>query len=100
MAFARVSTYEFPADRLDEATPAFEEATTNLRGMEGITEALFLVDRNEGKAITITLWESEEALRATEEQANQMRQQTAGSAGMTISSVEPYEVALEFGPRR
>jgi len=58
---------------------------------------MLLVSPDTGKAITITFWESEEALRATEQQANQTRQQAAGSAGMEIVNVEAYEIALEFG---
>lgn len=94
MPYARVSTYEFSADRLDEARPAFEEATQNLQGMEGITEALFLVDRSEGKAMTITFWESEDALRRSEEQAEQIRQRGAASGGGQITGVTRYEIAL------
>ncbi len=94
MAYARVSTYEFPADRVDEARPAFEEATRNLRQMQGITEALFLVDRNEGKAMTITIWESEEALRASEAQADEIRRRGAEAGEGQITGVTRYEIAL------
>ncbi len=94
MAYARVSTYEFEADRLDEARPAFEEATKNLGQMQGITEAMFLVDRAEGKAITITIWESEEALRASEQPAEEVRQRGAASGGGQITGVARYEIVL------
>ncbi len=94
MAYARVSAYEFPADRVDEARPAFEEATRNLEQMQGITEALFLVDRTEGKAITITIWESEEALRASEQAADEIRQRGAAAGGGQITGVSRYEIVL------
>ncbi len=96
---ARVSFYDMAGASRDDAVTAFEGVRAALEEMQGNQGGLLLVNPDGGKAITITLWESEEALRASEEQANQMRQQAAGSAGMTISSVEPYEVALEFGPR-
>jgi heme-degrading monooxygenase HmoA len=65
--------------------------------MPGNQGALLLVSPEHGKALTITFWESEAALQATDQQAGQARQQAAGSAGMTITGVEAYEVALEFG---
>ena len=97
--YARVSFYDMAGASRDDAVRGFEGALAALEEMQGNQGGLLLVNPDGGKAITITLWESEEALRTSEEQANQMREQAAGSAGVTISSVEPYEVALEFGPR-
>jgi hypothetical protein len=47
----------------------------------------------------ITLWESEEAMRATEEEANQLRAQIAEVAKATIVNVETYEVGVSPGQR-
>jgi hypothetical protein len=44
----------------------------------------------------MTLWSSEEAAQASAEQAKQMRSDAAGGAGMSIGSVETYEVALQI----
>jgi flagellin-like hook-associated protein FlgL len=38
--------------------------------------------------------ESEEAMRATEEEANQLRAEIANAANATIESVETYEVGV------
>jgi hypothetical protein len=46
-----------------------------------------LVDRGSGKALTMTLWESEEAMRASEEEANQFRTEIAEA---TPSSTPPW----------
>jgi hypothetical protein len=94
MPHARVSTYEFPTDRVDEAVPAFEEALGELDPMEGITEALLLVDRNSGKAMTITIWESEQALVGSEQEADEIRQRAASSPGGQVTDVARYEIAL------
>ncbi len=94
MAYARVSTYQFPAEQADQAAPAFEDAIENLQEIEGVTDALLLVDRNSGKAITITVWESQDALTASEQQADEIRQRGAASGGGEIAGVERYEVAL------
>ncbi len=94
MAHARVSTYEFPPDRIEEARGQFENAAEPLRQMEGVTEILLLVDPSSGKAITITFWESEDALRASEQGADEVRQRAVTAGGGEITSIERYEIAL------
>jgi heme-degrading monooxygenase HmoA len=92
--FARISSYQLPADQADQAVQAFNTAINPLRQLDGAKGAYFLLDRSSGKALTITLWQSEEALGASEEAANKLRSDAAGSAGGTVQSVERYEVAL------
>jgi heme-degrading monooxygenase HmoA len=89
--FARVSTY-----RMDDPTrlvARFEGVTSPLEEMAGFAGAYFLVDRDGGQAVSITLWESEETLHAGVEQANQMRRDAAAGVAL-IESVDQYEVAL------
>ncbi len=97
--YARVSFYEMGNASRDDAVRAFEQATGPVEEMEGNEGGMLLVSPSGDKAITVTLWESEQALRNTEAQANRVREQAAGSSGMTIREVEPYEVAFEFGKR-
>jgi hypothetical protein len=52
-----------------------------------------LVDRDSGKSITITLWESEDALRASEERADTLRRDIATAGDEEITGVKrgsPY----------
>ena len=93
--FARVSRYEAPADQVDQAIQGFEAATGSLRQMEGIQRAYLLVDRTSGKALTITVWDSEESMRATEQAANQLRSQAMGASGGSVLEVESYEVVTQ-----
>ncbi len=53
-----------------------------------------LVDRHSGKTLGITFWESEEAMRASEEVANRLREESAEAGSGTIAGVERYEVGL------
>jgi hypothetical protein len=62
-----------------------------LDGFEGV---YYLVDRESGKALTIILWESEEAMRASEEEADRLRSVSAESASATVQDVERYEVGI------
>ncbi len=94
---ARLSFYDTGGASKDEIANAFEQAGSAVEQMQGNQGGMLLVSPEGQKAITITLWGSEDDLRATEGQADQIRQQAAEGASMTIRSVESYEVALEFG---
>jgi hypothetical protein len=57
--------------------------------------AILLVDRQSGEAVAITLWEDEQALRATEESANALRADAAEQMGAAQApTVGRYEVAI------
>jgi heme-degrading monooxygenase HmoA len=94
---ARVSFYDVTGGQADDVVTAFQSAQNDVEQMQGNQGGMLLVDREGKKAITITFWDSEDDLRATAEQANQVRQQAADSAAMSIVSVEAFEVAMEFG---
>lgn len=93
--FARVSTFEGSPDQLDEGTRyARENVLPSARQDAGWKGVISLVDRNTGKALTITLWDSEQAMRATEQDADKLRSDIASSSRATIKGVERYEVAI------
>ena len=91
--FARVGTYDQGGD---EVVEGFQGQTDALRQLDGFKGAYFLVDREGGKAMTVTLWESREALEASAERAKQMRSEATGQAGASTVSVDTYEVAIEL----
>jgi heme-degrading monooxygenase HmoA len=62
--------------------------------MDGFKGMIALGDRQSGKTIGITFWESEEAMRASEEAANRLRDESTEASGETIADVERYEVSL------
>jgi heme-degrading monooxygenase HmoA len=93
--FARVSRYSGDAARL---RAGFESATSELEQLEGFSKAYFLTDAEHGRGMSITLWETQEALSASAERAHQMRTQATRPADATIESVESYEVVLTVEP--
>lgn len=94
-AAARVSSLEGPTDQLDESVRNAREAILpKARQLAGWKGAIGLGDRTSGRVKLITLWESMEALRASEQQADQLRQQTADAGGQRIAGVDRYEVAV------
>ncbi len=92
---ARVSSLEGSADQIDEsAQKAREETLPKARELAGFKGAIGLADRESGRVKLITLWESADALRATEEQADRLREQAAEAGGQRITGVDRYEVAV------
>jgi heme-degrading monooxygenase HmoA len=89
--FARVSRYSGDADRL---AAGFESVSGRLEQLEGFTQAFFLTDRDNARAMSITLWESEAALQASAEAAQGLRADASGPADASIEAVESYDVPL------
>lgn len=93
--YARVSTYTGASDEIDEAIRQVRENTLpKLMQLDGYKGAYFLVDRQNGKSLAVTLWESEEAMSASEEAANSLRSEVADALGTQMVGVERYEVAV------
>ena len=93
--FARVSTYR--AADADKLLGGFQSVTGPLEQMDGFSQAFFLVDRSSGKAMSITMWESEQAMSASVAKADELRKQGSEAGGGSIESVEQYEVGLTVG---
>jgi hypothetical protein len=94
---ARISNFTTPTDAIDEM---FANAEQNIlpeaREIDGWKGAIGLVDRRTGASKLITLWESTEALHASELLATELRERSAQHAGGTIGSIERFEVPLMF----
>jgi heme-degrading monooxygenase HmoA len=97
--YARVNTIEGSPDRMDDLTTHIQEQTMpQLRQMEGFEGFVALGDRQSGRVLGVAFWESEEALRATEEALSGVRSGAAEAAGGTLASVERYEVLFNEAP--
>lgn len=96
--YARISRFGMSADP-GAARPAAEDVLPALRAMDGFRGVISLVDQAGGEGVTITLWESDDAMRASEAKADEMRQEMAAAAGDDIRSVERFEVeAIHLEP--
>jgi heme-degrading monooxygenase HmoA len=66
--FARIGTWQGSADELERwIARGREHVKPSIQQDPGLSAAYWLVDRQGGKAMIVTLWESEEAMRASEE---------------------------------
>ena len=88
---ARLSTYQ--TDDPEGLVSGFVSVTDELEQVDGFSHAYFLVNRETGKAASITIWESEEALDASVAKADELRQRGTQPSGASIESVDHFEVA-------
>jgi heme-degrading monooxygenase HmoA len=92
---ARMSTLEGTTDEMDEGLrDVREHVLPLLKQQEGFKGFIALGNRQSGELIGITFWESEQAMRASEELGDRMRSDTAEDTGDAIEDVERYEVGL------
>jgi heme-degrading monooxygenase HmoA len=93
--YARVSTLEGAPEQIDEGLRYLrEQVLPSGKTDPGFKGLIALGDRQSGKTLSITFWESEETMRASEEDANQLRGGWAEMSGQEISDVGRYEVGL------
>lgn len=92
--FARVQTFHQPADKLEELTEFFREQLPAAHELSGFKGSYYLIDRDNEKALLISLWETEEDLRQLEANTAQ-RERTAAQAGIKPPPSEIFEVALQ-----
>jgi heme-degrading monooxygenase HmoA len=92
---ARVSRVDGDPKRVDEATRESRETILpRAREMPGWKGILSLADRKTGRAVLITLWDSQESMQASEQRADELRRASTEAGGGTIAGVERYEVAM------
>ncbi len=93
--YARVNTFEGPADRVEEGVRYMQEQVVPWgRGIDGYKGTIGLVDRDSGKTIGITLWESQDKMLASEQEATRIRNEATEAMQAEKPTVERYEVAV------
>ncbi|MBT2552795.1 antibiotic biosynthesis monooxygenase [Arthrobacter sp. ISL-5] len=94
--FARVSTYRTSPDSTTEGPS--EDTLRKLFDIPGCKGAYFLNGTGSDKALSITLWESEEALTASQQTANKLRSATSEEQKIEILEVEEFKVTASKLP--
>jgi serine phosphatase RsbU (regulator of sigma subunit)/quinol monooxygenase YgiN len=93
--FARIVTYT-QADpspgRIEQGIRRTRERLPGIRELDGIEGAYFFVDRHSGKAIFISLWESEQAMKRSDQLMRPLRAELSGLFAAYRVDVEHYEV--------
>lgn len=91
--FVRVSVYEIPGHRVDEAVTGFREALNEIREM-GLQEAYVLVSPDTDRVLTMTLWDRAEDMESSRLKASRLRSDVAKVVDGGVQSVAEYEVAV------
>jgi hypothetical protein len=65
-----------------------------VQAIDGCVGISTMVDRGSGRCIITTAWETEEAMRASAEQARLLRDRAAEQLGGTVEKIEEWEIAV------
>lgn len=65
-------------------------------GLPGNAGGVFLIDRDAGTALTLTLWDSEEAAAETDKFADQSRASTVAATGVELVGRGAYTVVARL----
>jgi hypothetical protein len=93
---ARTSTWSGTPEALDQWA---EHVTKNVKpmvaGLPGNVGAYFFIDRAEGKALTLTLWDTDAAAAQSDQTAEASRARTVAATGVELVERARYEVVTE-----
>lgn len=93
--FARMSTLEGSPDQVDEGLRHVREQVLPLmQQQDGFKGFIALGDRQSGKVIGVSLWESEQAMQASEEVGDRTRSESAEAVSASVAGVERFEVGI------
>jgi hypothetical protein len=91
--FARITRLAVSPERLQEGHREIEEhLIPALRMQAGYGGGLLLADPESGKMVSVTLWEDEQKMHATDEAAHWFRVFGAEAFEGAVTDVETYEV--------
>jgi hypothetical protein len=90
---ARVNFLQTTSERIaDVARVVRDVVHPGIRDETGYTGYVVLGDREAGKALGVTLWQSEVDRERSDEKARRIRPRVEQATGGTMQSVERYEV--------
>jgi heme-degrading monooxygenase HmoA len=92
---ARVNSVQTATDKLAGLVKFSEERFPDAREAPGFKGFYLLADRQNGKLVSISLWDSADDLRQFEARGAQMRQEASSELGIAPAPVDVYEVVLQ-----
>jgi heme-degrading monooxygenase HmoA len=93
--YGRLTRIKVPPEGIKEAIDTFEERVVSQAKREpGFQGIALLVNRDTGEGVTIAYWKDLEAMEASAERMNKLREAVAAAstAGMTVTGVEVGEI--------
>jgi hypothetical protein len=96
---ARTSTWKGSPEALERwAEHVGKHVKPFVAGLPGNAGAVFLIDREQGTGLTLTLWESEHAALETDRNAEKSRASTVSATGVELVARGRYEVIVRIEP--
>ena len=93
--YARTTTVQADPSKIDDGIANIrDEVTPAITAMDGCVGMSMLADRESGRCIATSSWESEEAMRNSEDQVRALRDGAERALGASSSTVEIWEVAV------
>lgn len=94
IVYARSTTFHAHTDSIDKGIAHIrDEVMPTLQGMAGCVGLSLLVDRDSGRCIATSAWQSEEAMRASEDRVRMVRDHAAEIFGGR-PDVDEWEIAV------
>ena len=92
---ARSTTIQAQTSSIDAGIAHMrDDVMPELENIEGYVGISLLVDRDSGRCIITAAYESEDAMLAAADKANQLRSQAAERFGGTVEKIEMWEIAV------
>ena len=94
---ARLTRFDGAPDRIDDAVRQTEDAwLPTLREIDGFRGITSLADRSTGTIVAITFWESEDAMRASDQKITSVRKDVSDAVAVRSQPTpEYYEVVIQ-----
>ena len=90
---SRVNFLQTTPERLADVAEVVREVVhPGIRGEAGYVGYIVLGSRETGRALGVTLWETDDARARSDMKARQIRPRVEQQTGGTMEAVEPYEV--------
>ncbi len=92
---ARVTRFSSSPEKIEDGIKLIKETIVpGAKKIAGFKGGYWLLDRKAAKGFSVTLFDTESALKASEDAAAQLRSR-ATAVGVQITGVEQYEVVAE-----
>ncbi len=93
IVYARSTTIHAQPSSIDAGVAQFQnEIMPAVQAIDGCIGMSAMVDRESGRCIITTAWETEEAMRASAEQASLLRARAAEKFDGTVEKIEEWEI--------
>ena len=89
--FARVGTWEGSSEELDRWVEGAKDVKARIHEAPGLRGAYWFADRAARRGLTITIWDSEDAMQISEERRARSQGLTGQATGAQVTTAR-YEV--------